>query len=131
MAPFGPLLSWKYPYVFVFTPTLSLLANLTLGQAIYPTIIIIFVSKFMSQDAAVYSYPMAYRSEGSPLGNTQLGRAQGANGSSTVSAISAISAISAKQFDRPQIATQTFSIVCEGRDDESSKGLKQGMLTVV
>jgi len=82
----------------------------------------------MSQDAPVYSYPMAYRSEGSPPGNTQLGRAQGANGSSTVSAISTIST---KQFDRPQIATQTFSIVCEGRDDESSKGLKPGMLTVV
>jgi len=63
----------------------------SLIQAIYPTVIIIFVSKFMSQEDAVYS-GAENRGGGLPRPN----RAEIVHGNGTLSAI---------QFDMPRLAT--------------------------
>lgn len=63
-----------------------ILIFLTLGQAIYPTIIIIFVSKFMSQENAVYS-SAAYKDKGSLQENIRPDHDQRVTGNGMLSTI--------------------------------------------
>jgi len=88
----------------------TLLTPLTINQAIYPTVIIILVSMYMSQEDAISSFAQ-YHNSGSPP-------VDGNGGLSTI------------RFDAPVLATQTSSTMHEDRDRESDRE-QEGKLAIV
>lgn len=79
-----------------------------LDQAIYPTVIIIFVYKFISQENVMYS-ETPYRNTGYPPANERSNRLGRENGNDALSTI---------RFDMPRLETVSEN---EIHNDDSEK----------
>ena len=103
---FGLLSCQRYPYVYACPSGLQLLTFL--GQAIYPTVIIIFVQKLMSQENVVFS-EAPYHNKGYPPANGRSDHLERGDGNRALSAI---------RFDRSRPETVSEN---EGHNDHTEK----------